>query len=88
MRGKFDEPVTVHTKLGWVLSGPMKGNKMDDNVRVNFVAQENACGDKRFGEAVQRLWDFETLGIREEDEVQTYLGRKVTVLFQVTIVLV
>ena len=59
-----------------------------NDVRVNFVAQENACGDKRFGEVVQCLWDFETLEIREKDELQIYLGRKVMVLYQVTIVFV
>ena len=28
MRGKCDEPVAVETELGWVLSGPMKGQEL------------------------------------------------------------
>ena len=28
IRGKYDEPVDVETKLGWVLSGPLKGQDM------------------------------------------------------------
>ena len=28
IEGKIDEPVAVETKLGWVLSGPLKGQDM------------------------------------------------------------
>ena len=41
IRGNFDEPVAVETELGWVLSGPMKGQDTCCGVhftQVNFVA--------------------------------------------------
>ncbi|CAB4010413.1 Hypothetical predicted protein [Paramuricea clavata] len=31
VRGKSDEPVAVQTKLGWVLSGPLKSSSEDDD---------------------------------------------------------
>ena len=78
VRGKADEPVAVKTRLGWVLSGPMK---VSDNfnelnsmhvVDVNFIAQDNSSCTK-LDESIHRLWDFETLGIGQEDEVHESL---------------
>ena len=66
IRGKFDEPVAVETKLGWVLSGPLKGQDTCADVhftQVNFVA--SSVGEQESLEDVQRLWDLGTLGIRE-----------------------
>ena len=40
IRGKPDEPVAAQTELGWVLSGPMKGESSTggaQSVQVNFV---------------------------------------------------
>ena len=73
VRGRSDEPVAVETKLGWVLSGPIKARGIDDGgdsgscVKVdnNFVA---LASSKHLDASVKRLWDLETLGIREEDE--------------------
>jgi len=56
IKGNFDEPVAVETDLGWVLSGPMKG-------QVNFVT--SSVEEQESLEDVRRLWDLETLGIRE-----------------------
>ena len=78
VRGKADEPVAVQTRLGWVLSGPMKvsgsGNETNSMhaVDVNFLAQDNSSCTK-LDESIHRLWDFETLGIRQEDEVHETL---------------
>ena len=75
-RGELHEPVAVETKLGWVLSGPMKGERKMNEVHVNFVghtpviAKENAKLDedlKEFEKSAQKLWDYETVGIREEE---------------------
>ena len=66
IRGKFDEPVAVETKLGWVLSGPLKGQDTCADIRftqVNFIA--SSVEEQERLEDVQRLWDLETLGIRE-----------------------
>ena len=78
VRGKADEPVAVQTRLGWVLSGPMKvsgsGNETNSMhaVDVNFLAQDNSSCTK-LDESIHRLWDFETLGIRQEYEVHESL---------------
>ena len=66
IRGKFDEPVAVETELGWVLSGPMKGHDTCSDVhftQVNFIA--SSVEEQESLEDVRRLWDLETLGIRE-----------------------
>ena len=74
VRGKADEPVAVKTRLGWVLSGPMKiSNNINELnsmhvVDVNFLAQDNSSCTK-LDEGMNRLWDFETLGIGQENEV-------------------
>ena len=62
----FDEPVAVETELGWVLSGPMKGQDTCSGAhftQVNFVA--SFVEEQESLEDVRRLWDLETLGIRE-----------------------
>ena len=42
IRGGPEEPVAVHTELGWVLSGPLKRRDVDSRqeVSVNFIAQD------------------------------------------------
>ena len=43
-RGEVDEPVTVETELGWVLSGPLKFRQPADRpqeVNVNFVGSDS-----------------------------------------------
>ena len=74
LRGKPDEPVAVATKLGWVLSGPIKGFRYGiEAVNVQFVKNEEMClSDVLHGE-VQRLWDLDTLGIHEVCEVHESL---------------
>ena len=74
IRGGPGEPVAVKTKLGWVLSGPLKiaGKKFKpvSSAVVNFLPSVNQGVDKRSIEGnVNRLWDLETLGIRQDDEV-------------------
>ena len=66
IRGKPDEPVAVLTELGWVLSGPMKGESSTSgarSVQVNFVG--SSTNDKiSLDEEVQKFWNLETLGIQ------------------------
>ena len=73
-RGGQDEPVAIHTALGWVLSGPYRGKKSDfpsENL-VSLVIEPCPLPDKAVAEidkSMHKLWDLETVGIRIEDEV-------------------
>ena len=74
IRGGPGEPVAIKTKMGWVLSGPLKVTgkefKSANSAVVNFLPSVNQGVDKRnIEENVNRLWDLETLGIRQDDEV-------------------
>lgn len=62
--------MAVETCLGWVLSGPLKGSRDYTPVSVNFVGH---VSNQELQDSAQKLWDFETLGIREEDEVHKAL---------------
>ena len=46
-KGEPDETVAVKTALGWVLSGPSKGRKIDkeQEVQVNFATAESLVTD-------------------------------------------
>ena len=71
IRGKCDEPVAVETELGWVLSGPMKGrNTCSDSHLAQVIFISSSIEKQERLKDVHRLWDLETLGIRDtEDEV-------------------
>ena len=73
IRGESDEPVAVETCLGWVLSGPMKGSSENGMVSVNLVGHGKARDASETEDFVHKLWDYETLGIREGDEVHEAL---------------
>ena len=67
-RGKLGEPVAIETRLGWVLSGPLKMPNLDQVTvaQVNFVGQGNDLSSLE--KNVERLWSFEGLGIVEKDD--------------------
>ena len=71
IRGKCDEPVAMETEPDWVLSGPMKGRDTCSDshlAQVNFIS--SSLEKQESLKDVHRLWDLETLGIRDtEDEV-------------------
>ena len=67
--GKPDEPVAVKTKLGYVLSGPLKGIATGE-VLVNLMVQNK---NVEIGNNLRKLWDLETLGIRENDVIHENL---------------
>ena len=77
-----DEPVAVKTRLGWVLSGPLQGEKLNSmNCSVNFcidaispLANEKHDLDLK----VNRLWDLDSLGIREADKVHEHVLDNIT----------
>lgn len=71
IRGEPNEPVAIESHLGWVLSGPLRGHCEDSQIIVNFVGHDlSRNGDNpELEECVAKLWDFETLRIREDNEV-------------------
>ena len=64
--------VAVKTKLGRVLSGPLKGKTAARTVSINLNVSKSVTylvgGSDLEGE-VKKLWDLETLGIREEESM-------------------
>ncbi len=66
-RGSRDQPVAVETVLGWTLSGPI-GNDESDVVQssINLVIESNR---EPTDEKLNQLWDFESIGIREDKDV-------------------
>ena len=81
VRGELDEPVALETELGFVLSGPLKEKRADDEnagTHVNMVVGEPLVlvnvGMANVEEAVHRLWDLDSLGIKESDEVRDGFG--------------
>ena len=74
IRGEVDQPVAVETCLGWVLSGPLKGTRDDMQINVNYVGHASSRVDNHeLEDSARKLWDFETLGIRGENEVHEAL---------------
>ena len=77
IRGGQQEPVAVKTSLGWVLSGPLKGKKLDylydNDCQVNICIDESssvAClGNQDLDSKLNKLWDLDSIGIREVDKV-------------------
>ena len=70
IRGEPDEPVAIDTELGWVLSGPLKteSGASVTSVSVNNIVTE--CLTCPLENEIQKLWDLDSLGIREVNEVQ------------------
>lgn len=54
--------------MGWLLSAPMKGCPEGSKVKVNFVSHES-LRDSALEKNIHRLWDYETLEIREEARI-------------------
>ena len=77
IRGGQQEPVPVKTSLGWVLSGPLKGKKLDylysNDCQVNICIDESstfAClGNQDLDSMLNKLWDLDSIGIREVNKV-------------------
>ena len=76
VRGRPNEPVAVETSLGWVLSGQIKGS--GDGIEgshsqvscVNFISQDSRA---QVIEDIHSLWDYDSLGIRVNNEVHEAL---------------
>ena len=83
-RGSSD-PTAIHTKLGWVLSGPTCSREVD-HCSMNLVTthvlridtQQN--DSKSLDETLQSFWDLESLGIREPEKTMYEFAN--TIAFQ------
>ena len=74
IRGGPNEPVAVRTTLGWVISGPLRGGQIDGNeVQVHFVQSTTKQEKDYLDEKVSKLWDLDSLGIRQDNEVHEKL---------------
>ena len=57
IRGRHDEPVAIETKLGWVLSGPLKIECDATDESANIVTVNNVVAMTGLDRQVERLWD-------------------------------
>ncbi|XP_046856555.1 uncharacterized protein LOC124449645 [Xenia sp. Carnegie-2017] len=76
IRIKKNEPVAIDTCLRWIVSGPLKGSWKIKNAHVNLVSQ-TATQKNSTNRQVNKLWDLETLGVRETDDVHEALLDKI-----------
>ena len=70
-------PMAVHTRLGWVLSGPVEDPTHDSDPSVNLVSSTHVLrcasepthpeNDDLIGE-LKRFWDLESLGISSSEQ--------------------
>ena len=71
VRGEPGQPVAISTKVGWLLSGPVEAQSREKLTSINFqsthvlrVESESVKDD------LDKLWDFDSVGIRERASVQ------------------
>ncbi|XP_028416197.1 uncharacterized protein LOC114539977 [Dendronephthya gigantea] len=79
LKGGDDEPVAVDTMLGWVISGPLLGSSENEIANVNLVSQGGEQNElSSIGADIEKLWDLDTLGVKECDDVHEALLDKIT----------
>ena len=66
IRGGQEEPVAVKTSLGWVISGPLKGEQLNSISECNFVGYVSEPT------SLSRRAKIDTIGIREKDDVHVH----------------
>ena len=66
-------PIAIHTKLGWVLSGPTKCTSLDQS-SVNLVtthvlrADAQEVDNRSLDETLKSFWELESLGIQGSEK--------------------
>ena len=76
IRGEENQPIAEETKLGWTLLGPTyQGTNNGGREGSLLFCME---GKPEIASEVERLWDLETVGIREGDPVHTEYKDTVT----------
>ena len=76
VRGRPNEPVAVERSLGWVLSGQVKAPSEGINWLHSQVSCVNLVGHDpgtQVTDDIHRLWDYDSVGIRENNEVHEAL---------------
>ena len=64
-------PIAIHTKLGWVLSGPFSHDVPDQsamNLNITHVLQTNSIESCALGDQLRAFWELEALGIQPEEK--------------------
>ena len=67
-------PVAVHTKLGWVLSGPTSQNTSDPELSVTNLsvhvlhAESQPVEPSKLEDQLRAFWELEALGIQDKEK--------------------
>ena len=81
IRGEAGGPVAVSTKVGWVLSGPTTNLPKERLSSIQFssthVLRVGASVSEETDRDLHRLWDFDSVGIREKESVHESFERGV-----------
>ena len=71
VRGERGQPVAISTKVGWILSGPVEAQSREKLSSINFQsAHVLRVESKSVKDDLDKLWDFDSVGIRERASVQ------------------
>ena len=67
-----DGPTAISSKLGWLLSGPIKGAKTDNHVVSNLIISGELPmrETNEVTEIMQRFWETESIGIEDPPKCQ------------------
>ena len=78
IRGEKGEPVAIYTKLGWTISGPVKGMPKANLTSTNFISTQvlrfetNILNDhdsnKILSEQINEIWDLDSIGIGDSTD--------------------
>ena len=78
-RGENYGPVTLGSKLGWTLSGPVQVNETEINTSVNFIqasainthfmrVETSVSDDVKLNETLKAFWELESIGTAENEK--------------------
>ena len=62
-----DDPVAIHTSLGWVLTDPVSvsnGSQMHGHI----LLKTNSADGKSLNKLLRAFWDLESLGIQDKEQ--------------------
>ena len=71
--GEANEPVAVLTKLGWVISVPMKLDCKEKLSSINFVSthalkvSHEILEEEKLSSQLEKFWSLESIGIQDKD---------------------
>ena len=75
-------PVAVSTTVGWVLSGPVKNLPKEKLSSIQFssthVLRVDSSSNDTLYEDFEKLWDLDSIGIREKDTVHEAFEKNVS----------